>query len=91
MLVGLPSTGSKRPGIEPALSLSIRIGAEGAVASPIVSSGGSGSYCTSISATASSARCGSVAQSAATGWPRCSTVSDAMRRSMCQRSGTGPR
>ena len=44
-------------------------GAFGSIASRTSSTGGSGSYSTSIRPSASSAMCGSVAQTAATAWP----------------------
>ena len=91
ILVGRPSTGSNSPSIVAALSLSSRIGADGDVASATLSTGGNSSYSTSIRSRASSATCGSLAQSAATGCPRCRTLSEAMTRSRCHLSGVGPR
>ncbi len=55
----------------------IRIGAPGSIARSTVITGGSTSYSTSISRSASSAICGLVAATAAIAWPSYSTLSRA--------------
>ena len=61
-----PSPGTKRATISTVRIPSCSSGAPSAMASWTFSTGGSGSYSTSISSSASSAMCGSVAQTAAT-------------------------
>ena len=63
------SLGTKRAAISVVRMCSCTCGAPSAIASWTLSTGSSGSYTTSISASASSAMCGSVAQMAATACP----------------------
>ena len=63
------SLGTKRAAISVVRRVSWTSGAPSAMASCTLSTGGSGSYSTSIRSSASSATCGSTAQTAATAWP----------------------
>ena len=63
------SPGTKRAAISVVRRVSWTSGAPSAMAWCTLSTGGSSSYSTSIRPSASSATCGSVAQTVATAWP----------------------